>query len=513
MEKNAKYLTRIIFPFFLSILIFTASCSKSPVETTDLPQNDFTANNLSITEIIVGNSNTTGKYRMITFDLTWDNWQTSSAVDNWDAVWVFIKFKVANGDWQHATLSTIPTEHTSLSGATVTSTSDGKGVFIKDGGNGTGLLNAADISLRWNYGLNNVADDADVSIRVFGLEMVYIPEGSFYAGDNGHSYATLTKGSNDNRPWFITNEDAIEVTNTVSDGYYYNSSKDYWNDRWNAIEDVTGTEFTLPADFPKGYRAIYCMKYEMSQQQYVDFLNTLNGIQSANRYDISNYNDYGYTILENNGVFSTDNPNRACGFLSTADGLAFTDWAALRPMSELEFEKICRGSGNQPVNGEYAWGSTTCQNAVSVNGTEDDRDQVTISGANSYYSEDNYAPQFPLNIGIFAGSGKSRELSGAAYYGVMDMCGNLNETCISIGNSYGRAITYHNGNGQLASDGFTDENNWPLRDGKGAGYKGGNFAREAHEMRISERNDATVEMDWDHRHIPLGFGGVRTVLF
>ncbi|MCJ7801863.1 MAG: hypothetical protein MUP82_05850, partial [Candidatus Marinimicrobia bacterium] len=133
MEKNTQYLTGIIFPVFMSILIFNVSCTESPVETTDLPQNDLTANNLSITEIIVGNSNTTGKYRMITFDLIWGNWQTSSAVDNWDAAWVFIKFKVDNGDWQHATLSTIPTEHTSPSGATVTSTSDGKGVFINDG--------------------------------------------------------------------------------------------------------------------------------------------------------------------------------------------------------------------------------------------------------------------------------------------------------------------------------------------------------------------------------------------
>jgi len=129
MQKNNQYLTDIIFPVFLSIPIFAVSCTKSPFDTNDLSQNDFTANNLSITEIIVGNSNTTGNYRMITFDLTWANWQTSSTVDNWDAVWVFIKFKVNNGDWQHATLPTIPTEHTSLSRATVISTSNGKGVF------------------------------------------------------------------------------------------------------------------------------------------------------------------------------------------------------------------------------------------------------------------------------------------------------------------------------------------------------------------------------------------------
>jgi formylglycine-generating enzyme required for sulfatase activity len=508
MIENSKRFSIITLFLFISI-----SCSRNPVENQETDQNITVSNNLTITDIIVGSSNTTGNYRMITFELTWENWQTSSAADNWDAVWVFIKYKVGNGEWKHATLSTVLADHYSPPGYTLTLPADGKGGFIYEDGNRTGAINASGVSLRWNYGLDNVADEADVNIKVFGLEMVYIPEGSFYAGDNGHSFASLTKGSNDNRPWLIASENAIEVSNTESDGFYYTSSKDFWDERWNASEDVTGTAFTIPADFPKGYRAIYCMKYEMTQQQYVDFLNTLSSVQSLNRYDRANYNDYGYTIIESNGVFSTDHPNRACGFISPADGLAYVDWAALRPMSELEFEKICRGSGNQPVEGEFAWGTTTCRNAVSVNGTENDRESITSSGANSYFLEPDFGPQFPLNVGIFAGRGKTRELSGSAYYGVMEMSGNLNETCISIGNSYGRSFTNRNGDGQLAQDGFTDQNNWPLRDGKGAGYKGGNFAREAHEMRISERNDATVELDYSHRHIPLGFRGVRTISY
>jgi len=47
--------------------------------------------------------------------------------------------------------------------------------------------------LKWNYGLDNVADNAMVEIKVFGIEMTYIPQGSFYAGDNGTMEAALPK--------------------------------------------------------------------------------------------------------------------------------------------------------------------------------------------------------------------------------------------------------------------------------------------------------------------------------
>lgn len=502
--ENSKKTVLFVLALFIGI-----ACTKDHEETMD----SF-ANNLKITGVVIGGSNTDGKFRMITFDIKWDNnWQTSSSPDNWDAVWVFIKYKVGNEEWRHATLSDNSSEHLAPSGTIINTTEDGKGVFIYSSENRNAAFNATEVSLRWNLGLDDVEDDAVVNVKVFGLEMVYIPQGSFYAGDNGYSLASFTKGSNDKRPWFITSENAIEVTNTVSNGYYYNSSKDYWNETWNASEDLTGVSFIIPSDFPKGYRAIYCMKYELTQQQYVDFLNTLSNTQSANRYDNANFNDYGYTISENNGVYSTSHPNRACGFLSPADGFAYTDWAGLRPMTELEFEKICRGSGKPAISGEFAWGTTYAKNALSVDGTENDREYITTSGANSYYLESNFEPQFPLNVGIFSGSGKSREQSGAAYYGVMEMSTNLSETCISIGNKYGRAFTYRNGDGQLATYGFTDESNWPLSDGIGAGYRGGCFAREKYFMQISNREDATVAIDTDHRHIPLGFRGVRTVSF
>ena len=52
----------------------------------------------------------------------------------------------------------------------------------------------------------------------------------------------------------------------------------------------------------------------------------------------------------------TDGQNLPCNFLSWMDLAAYLDWAALRPMTELEFEKICRGP-NPPIAGEYVWGT------------------------------------------------------------------------------------------------------------------------------------------------------------
>lgn len=496
----------IILCLVVPILIAGMSCEPG------LPQDGSASIHLGITATTLGGAVPAGGYRMITFHIQWENdWRTSSSPDNWDAAWVFVKYRAGGGEWRPATLSAVPADHQGPSGTAIDPPSDGKGVFIRNGAPGGGALNA-DISLRWNYGLDGVPPDADVTVRVLGLEMVYIPEGGFFVGDNGASDASLTKGSDDSRPWYIAGESAIEVTNTASDGYYYRSSKDVWNDIWNANEDITGSSFIIPADFPKGVRALYCMKYEMTQQQYVDFLNTLTPAQSSNRYDRANAGRFGYTIYETGGVYDTDHPDRACGFLSPADSYAYADWAGLRPMTELEFEKICRGSGNPAVNLEFAWGTTYSRNATGVTGTERDRDYLTSIGANSYYLEDeNSPPQFPLNSGIFADTGKSREMSGAAYYGVLEMSTNLSELCISIGNAQGRIFTGRNGDGRLSEDGYADEIGWPQRDGIGGGYRGGCFANERGHMWVSVRVEAAVAIDYTHRHIPWGFRGVRSL--
>jgi len=488
------------------------ACHGSPLDGTDEPSGRLTTADLTISNVAVGEADPGGHFRMVTFDIRWSHsWRTSSPPANWDAAWVFLKYRVGSGDWRHATLSTVPAQHGAPTGSTLSPAPDGKGIFLYRSEDGSGAFGASGVSLRWNHGSDQVPDGAAVTVRVLGLEMVFIPEGGFLAGDQGASYASLTRGSADNRPWPISSENAVEVTGAESDGFYYRSSKDWETTVWNAAEDTTGTSSTLPAEFPKGHRAIYAMKYETTEREYVEFLNTLTAAQAANRYDRANNGRYGYSITESGGVYSTGHPQRACGFLSPADGFAFADWAGLRPMSELEFEKVSRGSGSPAIPGEFAWGTTYVRNARSVTGSESDRSRVTTSGANSLYTEQGYQPQFPLNAGIFFEVGKTRERSGATYYGVLDMSGNLNETCVTIGNAFGRSFTSRNGDGRLAVDGFTDEAGWPLRDGRGAGFRGGTLAEDQEALRLSDRQEAAVQIDWSHRHIPWGFRGVRTI--
>lgn len=84
-------------------LIISFSCSNNLIEPQDIPEENNIANNLSITEINVGSVNTSAKYRMITFDIKWNYSWRSGYPDNWDAAWVFIKYKVGSGEWKHAT--------------------------------------------------------------------------------------------------------------------------------------------------------------------------------------------------------------------------------------------------------------------------------------------------------------------------------------------------------------------------------------------------------------------------
>src|SRR5262249_10316729 len=124
---------------------------------------------------------------------------------------------------------------------------------------------------------------------------------------------------------------------------------------------------SLTSAFPKGYNAFYIMKYEISQGQYADFLNATNSLVQSVHW--LNSNGSSRNTIVNTGTppqqYSSSRPDRACNYLSWADYTAFLDWAALRPPTELEFEKACRGT-NIAVTNEYAWGSTTYTDANSI---------------------------------------------------------------------------------------------------------------------------------------------------
>ncbi|MFW5793749.1 MAG: hypothetical protein ACOCWC_05645, partial [Bacteroidota bacterium] len=147
------------------------------------------ANNVQITsEPILKDVNPTEETFMVNFSVSWENsWRNDisgtgyAAPYNYDAIWVFMKYKIDGGNWQHATLSS--TGHIIPLTATYSIPSDNKGVFIYRAENGLGNIVLDDIELKWDYGFDGVVDVNNIEFKVFAIEMVYVPEGAFYVGD------------------------------------------------------------------------------------------------------------------------------------------------------------------------------------------------------------------------------------------------------------------------------------------------------------------------------------------
>lgn len=455
------------------------------------------ANNIVLSNISLTGLNVIDHYTMVRFDISWENsWRSSSSPNNWDAAWVFVKYRVAAGDWNHAWLNN--DGHINPAGSTVATgllkpdsafdpmINPGLGVFIYRDADGTGTFSINSVQLRWNHGANGVNDNEIIDIRVFAIELVYVPQGNFYAGSGGTETSAFYKFPATTDPYQLTSEDEINV-GPATDHLYYNSST-YGGDQLGPV----------PAAFPKGYNAFYCMKYEISQQGYVDFLNSLTQSHANKR----KYNGTGhrYAITGNTaGSYTTVNPCVACNNLNWADLTAYFDWSGLRPLTELEFEKACRGP-IAPVPDEYAWGTTgiAISSYTLINsGSDNENIASNYSNANgnaafNLTTPHNGSINGPVRVGIFAGNGSNtgRVTAGATYYGIMEMSGNLLEHFVTVGNPAGRAFTGMHGNGALNASGNADVTNWPGISSLGAGFRGGYWYYYAWYLRISERSGA-----------------------
>jgi formylglycine-generating enzyme required for sulfatase activity len=481
--------------------------------SANLSANDIVVSNISLTD-----ENATEDYVMVQFDLSWENsWRISNGSANWDAAWVFVKYRLSGGEWQHVSLNNNGHSGTAAAidaglldpgSAFNATTNPALGVFIYRSADGTGNSSITGAQLRWNYGANGVPDDAIVDVKVFAIEMVYVPEGAFAAGSGGNEYAAFYKYPTTTNAYQITSENTI-VVGTATNNLYY---------PW--ITNGGDQGGPIPSTFPKGYAGFYCQKYEISQQQYVDFLNTLTQTQANNRK--YNGSDYRYAITGTTiGSYATTNPYVACNFLSWMDGAAYSDWAGLRPMTELEYEKACRGTV-APVANEYAWGTNT----VAGSAYTLDNDGATDEGITANYSTSagnaSYAPtgggiDGPLRVGIFAANAANsgRITAGASYYGIMELSGNLYERTVTVGNAAGRAYTGAHGNGALNGNGHADVTAWPgLTGGEvtgadGSGFRGGGWIIDATFLRASDRNFAAYT--GTIRAYSYGFRAVRAV--
>ena len=203
-------------------------------------------------------------------------------------------------------------------------------------------------------------------------------------------------------------------------------------------------------------------------------------------------------------------------YMSWADLTALLDWSGLRPMSELEYEKAGRGSRGvsspiAAVSGEYAWGSTSITQATSItnDGTGSERGQ---SGSNIAYNSA-AGVQGPLRVGSFAAGVNTRVASGAGFYGVLELSGNVWERAVTVGRSTGRAFEgrYH-GNGVLDSSGDPNVTSWPAPTGVnnavGAGFRGGAWNNSVITARLSDRYYAADTNS--ARYSDFGGRGVRS---
>lgn len=387
-------------------------------------------------------------------NLKWENaWNNPK---NHDAIWVFFKCIPGKGVARH--IAVLPLGHEKVadfspqpvrSGFEVAS--DSTGVFIFPDEAHRGSLNltvkiALDKRSFRNINTNNA------SLEVYGVEMVHIPAGGFTLGDpdtSAREYGSIFQPGEKGEGLPRLEEEKSEWTVAADGDIFYQNKEGYEGDQTGII----------PQDFPKGVAAFYIMKYEITEGQYVAFLNTLNAEQRKIRdiTQVENYQREGGSIQDKGDVFQAPYESKPCRFMSWEDAMAFADWAALRPMTEFEFTKAARGP-NKPLMGEFPWGTN---GKLRVQRLPNEAGVLTM---NNGYDEARLSDD---NLAYFA----------ASYYWVMDLSGSLWERMVTIGHSLGRKFVGSNGDGQLSDRATATNADWPSGDPEagGVGFRGGGF--------------------------------------
>ena len=469
------------------------------------------ANNLSVSNVTLMNRDTVHHTYDIRFNISWDNsWYDTGAPTkdaNWDAAWVFVKYQYLNGSWSswaHCKLwntgnTADPLSQMSFGTSPTATTGTCEGIFIyrsaSNTGHGSNTFTGE--TVKWDYGVDGVNDSYPVKVKVIGIEMVYIPLCSFKVGSGGTEPNAFYQYPTQANPFPITGEAQIPVSQ-VSGSLYYAASS-------GQPGDLLGP---IPAAFPKGYNAFYLMKYKITQGQYADFLNMLTSTQAATRYYV--HAPTRYTIAGSYPNISATRPYRCCPYLEWQDVTAYADWAALRPYTELEYEKACRGWVT-PVANEFACGSISQITAATISGNEDGTETISAP-ANSNINHGSFSGgdggTGPLRAGIFATS-NNRVYSGSGYYGNMDLSAGIQEFCVTVGKPLGRSFLGTHGDGILdASGNATGNTDWPSLEGNG--MRGGTYGTDASQCCVSSRMMAAYGLNYRGDFIDQGGRAART---
>ena len=432
-------------------------------------------NNVEITNITYDEIN-----NALNFNISWDNGFYVNS--DWsDHIYIFAKYRNANANsWERVLFE--PSGHTDdqpdmlFSMAPNSPMIDGKRLAVMAGHQG-----AFTSGTQGGNCTAYLADNIDFfhpSFKVFGIEMIQISNvgNDYYLGD-GTSENRWHKGDDTTQTYFW--EQVSLSTATVGNG-----PDDINTTHPNGIP-VT----TIPSHVFRPPNNI--MKYEISQIQYVEFLNSLNRAAQNNRVatDISGTSItdvYVFTetptvasftrngircdaTLPNGGPITfycdyngngipneyDDGQNIAINYLSGEDLFAYLDWAGLLPINELEYEQICRGSFSSVPN-EYAWGTSGYTNAFINSGPTAGSAEEYLNG--TPINGPMVSSQQPGRCGIAATATTNRVTSGASAYGIMDLSGNVAELVVSLNTveAFNSNMTF--GDGEIDNFGNGDEN-------------------------------------------------------
>jgi len=476
-------------------------------------------------------------YDVLEFYLSWDNswnnivYRDGAQTTLKDGAFVFFKYRLPNGT-VHPIYPTLhsPVEGTDLA---VTNLMNLNGMLITRNSLGNGTISG-------NFSISFLALPEDVEILAFAVEIVQVPSLlPFYYrlgdGYDGSSESTNAFHHVDN--FFSTGSFLQTDVNSFDDGEI---------EPPNTIRVTDGiTEAAIDnPNFPPLYKSFICMKYEISQGIYRDFLNTLTLAQQTSRtansptsaigtgaLTVSGANRnfieikspssngspaiYGCDASGNNEYDqANDGESIACNFLSWMDVAAWLDWAGLAPMTEIQYEVAStRITGHYTF--DYAWGQSIHNNPLTI--TNPGMASEVISNASITLGNANYlgsATNGPLRNGIFSTpTSNNRKKSGATFFGIMDMSGNLNEACVTVGNVAGRSfnkelnLAQSNGNGVLAANGNALVSYWPgnvalattetvanaeVTTAAGTIVRGGSFLDIADKLRKADRSQGQV---------------------
>jgi formylglycine-generating enzyme required for sulfatase activity len=449
------------------------------------------ANNLIIGSPVVTQNATTGG--TVKFTISWNNaWNVSSvsAPFNWDAVWITVWFKPCSATaataYTHGTLSstlashTIPASLQAMASVNANGTANSYAGFITEsvpmstlGANldftdgimlsptASGVANLTTCTVTLSIS-NLPANTIPITTEVFGLEMVYVPEGSTTSLMVGDGTGTGAAASNSfvSSGVYSATPTALQLgtaNETATSTFYITNEPAAGN-----VQTINN----VPAAFPKGIYGFYTMKHEITEGNYATFLNMLGTAQQTTRLlgALANRNQ----LTQVAAPFSTTRPWRAQNWLSWGDISAFLAWDCLRPVTELEYEKACRGPGTTTVLLGYPWGSTTITQATTFaapaveNGSE-----VVLVGSPSgdcVYGNTAWtngdAGLGPARTGMFAQANTSQTDAGASYFGVLDLAGNVQEWVVAVsstnvnpGSGANNIFTRQWGNGTLNASG------------------------------------------------------------